>query len=98
MHIDIRSNDVRLPRAHATNLAERIREAFARLEHRIARIVVRLGEASRSRAAARECTVEIHLASGEVTIVKERQRKLGALLRRATERAWRATARGLRST
>jgi hypothetical protein len=39
--------------------------------------------------------VEIHLASGEVTVVKERQRRLGALMRRATERAWRAAVQAI---
>jgi hypothetical protein len=92
MHIDVRSTNVRLPRAHAIGLTERIREMFARLAHRISRIVVRMGDATQRGAAARECTVEVHLPTGEVMVVKERQRKLGALLRRVTDRAWKAAA------
>lgn len=92
MHIDIRSGGVRLPRAHALGLADRIRKEFGRLAHQIVRVVVRMGDASRPGAAARECTVEVYLPNGEVAIVKERQRRLGALLRRVTERAWQAAA------
>ncbi|CAA9415315.1 MAG: hypothetical protein AVDCRST_MAG51-1712 [uncultured Ramlibacter sp.] len=92
MQVVIRSDNVRLPRAHALGLADRIRGAFARLAHRIERIVVRVAAASRPGPAARECTVEIHLPNGEVAVVTERQRRLGALLRRATERACKAAA------
>jgi hypothetical protein len=92
MHIDIRSTNVRLPRAQAHSLAERLREAFGRLALRIVRVVVRVAQVARPGSAGRECTVEVHLPNGEVTLVKERQRKLGALLRRATERAWKAVS------
>lgn len=92
MFIDIRSGNVRLPRAHALGLAERLRAAFGRLAHRIARIVVRVAQPDRVGAAPRECTVEIHLPDGEVAVVTERQRRLGALMRRATERALKAAA------
>lgn len=92
MHVEIRSGNVRLPRAHALGLAQRMRETFGRLAHLIAKVVVRLVEAAKPGTAPRECTIEIHLPNGEVTVVKERQRKLGSLLRRATERAWKAAA------
>lgn len=95
MLIDIRSGNSRLPRAHALGLADRIRDAFAPMAHRIIRILVRMGEAARPGGVARECTVEVHLPNGEVMFVQERQRKLGVLLRRATERAWRAAATAL---
>jgi hypothetical protein len=98
MYVEIRSHHARLPRAHALGLADRIRGTFAHLARHIVRIVVRVGEAARAGATARECTVEVHHPNGEVTIVRERQRRLGALLRRATERAWRATAAANRST
>lgn len=87
MHIDIRRSNVRFPRAHALGLAERLRAAFARLADRVARIIVRLAGAAKPGAAVRECTVEVHFADGEVVVVKERQRRLGSLLRRVTRRA-----------
>lgn len=90
MHIEIRASNVRLPRAHALGLAQRMREALGRLANHIARVVVRLGETAKPGSAPRECTVEIHLPNGEVTVIKERQRRLGSLLRRATDRAWKA--------
>lgn len=90
MRIDIRPDNSRLSRAHALGLTDRIRNAFASIAHRIIRILVRVGEATRSSGGTRECTIEVHLANGEVMHVRERQRKLGALLRRATERAWKA--------
>jgi hypothetical protein len=92
MHIDIRSRNLRLPRAHTQGLAQRLHALFGRLAHRVVRVVVRLAEAPGSRTAAKECTVEVHLPDGEVAVVNERQRKLGALLRRASDRAWKAAA------
>ena len=92
MHIEIRSHHARLPRAHALGLADRIRATFAQVAHLIVRIVVRVGDAALPGSSPRECTVEVHHPNGEVTIVRERQRRLSALLRRATDRAWRATA------
>jgi hypothetical protein len=96
MHIEIRSHHARLPRAHALGLAERIRITFAHLARHIVRVVVRIGEAAQADATTRECTVEVHHPNGQVTIVRERQRRLGALLRRATERAWKAAAAKVR--
>ena len=95
MLIDIRSGNSRLPRAHALGLADRIRDAFASIAHRIMRVLVRMGDAARPGGVARDCIVEIHLPNGEVMFVQERQRKLGVLLRRVTERAWRTAAAAL---
>ena len=92
MHIEIRPSHVRFPRAHALGLAQRLREKFGRLAGLVVRVVVRLGEATKPGAAPRACTVEVHLPNGEVAIVQERQRRLGSLLRRVTERAWKAAA------
>lgn len=95
MHVEIRSANVRLPRAHALGMADRIRAQFNLLSHRIARIVVRMGEASQLRGTSRECIIEVHLPEGEVMVVRERQRRLGVLIRRATERAWKLAAAAL---
>ncbi|MDO9506480.1 MAG: hypothetical protein Q8M80_08160 [Hydrogenophaga sp.] len=88
MHIDVRTPNTKLSRAHSLEIAQRLRTTFAKLAHKIVRIVVRVSETSRSGPALRECMVEVHLPSGQVATVSERQRKLGALLRRATERSW----------
>lgn len=90
MHIEIRHSGTGMTRARSHELAQRLRAALARMTHLIARVVVRVDEAPRNGSLARECTVEIHLPNGEVTVINERQRKLGALVRRATERAWKA--------
>ena len=90
MHIEIRSSRTGMTRARSHELAQRLRAALARMAHLIARVVVRVDDAPRNGANTRECTVEIHLPNGEVTVINERQRKLGALVRRATERAWKA--------
>ncbi len=88
MHIDIRTPNTKLSRAHSLEMAQRLRTIFAKLAHRIVRIVVRVSETPRSGSTLRECMVEVHLPNGQVATVSERQRKLGALLRRATERSW----------
>ena len=95
MHIDIRRGNVRFPRAHALGLAGRLRRAFERLADRIVRIVVRLEETCRPAAPAKACTVEVHFPNGEVAIVTQRERRLGALVRRATERARRTALHAL---
>lgn len=95
MLIDIRSGNSRLPRAHALSLADRIRDAFAPMAHHILRVLVRMGQAVRPGGVARDCVVEIHLPNGDVMFVQERQRKLGVLLRRVTERAWRVAVAAL---
>jgi hypothetical protein len=90
MHIEIRPSSTGMTRARSRELALRLKAAFARMTHLISRVVVRVGDATRNGSTTRECTVEIHLPNGEVTVINERQRKLGALVRRATERAWKA--------
>ena len=92
MHIDVRALNTRLSRAHTQEIAQRLRATFARMAHTIVRIVVRVSDAPRAGSSARECVVEVHFPNGQVATVNERQRKLGALLRRATERAWKAVA------
>lgn len=92
MHIDIRASNTRLSRAHSLEIAHRLRATFARLAHTIVRIVVRVSEVPRSGACARECVVEVHFPNGEIATVNERQRNLGALVRRVTERSWNAVA------
>lgn len=90
MHIDVRALNTRLSRSHALAIAQRLRETFARMAHTIARIVVKVSEVPGAGLSARECVVEVHFPDGRVTTVNERQRKLGSLLRRVTERSWRA--------
>lgn len=92
MHIEIRSSRTGMNRARSHELAQRLRAALARMAHLIARVVVRVDDAPRNGSSTRECSVEIHLPNGEVTVINERQRKLGALVRRATERAWKAAS------
>lgn len=92
MHIDVRSPNTRLSRAHTLEIAHRLRTTFAKLAHSIVRIVVRVSEAPRSGPAMRECVVDVHLPDGRIATVHERQRKLGALLRRATDRSWKTVS------
>lgn len=93
MHVEIRSHNIRMPRAHSHGLAQQVRTAFALLAHRIVRIVLDVSApAAAGPAAARECVIEVHLPDGAVMVVRERQRKLGPLLRRALQRAWRTAA------
>lgn len=88
MHIDVRTPNTKLSRAHSLEIVQRLRTTFAKLAHKIVRIVVLVSETPRSGPALRECMVEVHLPNGQVATISERQRKLGALLRRATERSW----------
>ena len=92
MHIDIQASNTRFSREHSLEIAQRLRAAFAMLAHNIVRIVVRVSEVARSGSSTRECVVEVHFPNGEIATVNERQRKLGALVRRATERSRKAVA------
>jgi hypothetical protein len=94
MEVDLRAPGIKLPRGHITDLARRVRAAFERLAHRIARVIVRMApdEAAR-RAGTRQCVIEIHMADGHVERVQERQRRLGAALQRALKRGWQMAAR-----
>lgn len=90
MHIDILTLNTRLSRAHSLEIARRLRATFARLAHTIVRIVVSVSEVPRASSSARECVVEVHFPNGEIATVNARQRNLGALVRRVTERSWKA--------
>lgn len=93
MQVEIRSHHIGMLRAHSQGLAQQVRTAFKRLAHRITRIVLDVGAPpAAGAAAARECMIEVHLADGDVMVVHERQRRLGPLLRRALQRAWRTAA------
>ena len=91
MHIEVLSRSVKLSGAHTATLVRHIRAVFAALARPVQRIVLRVAAAAEGRPG-RECTVEVHGTDGSVTVVHERQRHLGVLLRRAVERAWRAAS------
>ena len=88
MYVDLRTPGVRLPRGRAHALLLRVRAAFAGLADGITRIVVRVMPAAAGGAAVRDCEIEVHLADGRVERVRERRRRLGAVLARALLRAW----------
>ena len=46
-------------------------------------------------APVRDCEIEVHLADGRVELVRERRRRLGAVLARALVRAWHLARRRL---
>lgn len=87
MYVDLRTPGVRLPRGRAHALLLRVRAAFAGLAEGITRIVVRV-EPDAAGTAVRDCEIEVHLADGHVEVVRERRRRLGAVLARALMRAW----------
>ncbi|MEJ8837847.1 hypothetical protein [Ramlibacter sp. AN1133] len=91
MKVDIRSSG--LSGAQVRELAATVRTAFRDVAHRIACIVVSVSIQAQKKHAARNCMVEVHMADGHVELVEERQRRLGAALRRAVQRAWRAATR-----
>lgn len=91
MFIDLRTRGLKLPRAHAATWQHQVRLAFERIAHRVLRVVLEIGRPADARGAA--CTVEVHMADGHVERIEERQRRLGALLRRAIHRACEAAAR-----
>lgn len=91
MYVDLRSPGVRLPRGRAHFLLLRVRAAFAGLADGISRVVVRVMPARIGSRAAHDCEIEVHLADGRVEVVRERQRRLGAVLARALLRAWNLT-------
>ena len=94
MHIEIQSTDAKLSGEQSFALAQRVRTAFSGLARQIVRIVVRVSVVS-TRGHLRACEVEVQGRGGEVASVQERQRHHGVLLRRAVERARRATAAAL---
>lgn len=90
MYVDLRTSGIRLPRGRAHCMLQRVRAAFAGLAGGITRIVVRVMPAGREtgRGTARDCEIEVHLSDGSVEVVRERRRRLGAVLGRALLRAW----------
>ncbi len=88
MYVDLRTPGVRLPRGRAHELLLRVRAAFAGLAGGINRIVVRVIPAANASATVRDCEIEVHLADGRIEVVRERRRRLGAVLARALMRAW----------
>jgi hypothetical protein len=89
MYVDLRTPGVRLPRGRAHALLLRVRAAFAGLAGGITRIVVRVLPADPGTSAVvRNCEIEVHLADGRVEVVRERRRRLAAVLARALLRAW----------
>lgn len=96
MYVDLRTSGVRLSRARAHALLLRVRAAFTSLAAGITRIVVRVTPAQDGVCApVRDCEIEVHLADGQVELVRERRRRLGAVLARALVRAWHLTRRRL---
>lgn len=96
MYVDLRTSGVRLPRARAHSLLLRVRAAFTSLAAGITRIVVRVTPAQDGVGApVRDCEIEVHLADGRVELVRERRRRLGAVLARALVRAWHLARRRL---
>jgi hypothetical protein len=93
MKVDVRSRG--LSGAQTRELAATVRTAFRDLAHRIACVVVSVSLQAEKKHAARNCVVEVHMADGHVELVEERQRRLGAALRRAVQRAWKAAVRSL---
>lgn len=81
-----------LPSGQAHAVAAEVRSVFREFAQRVAAVLVAVS----AQAEKRHCVIEVHMADGHVEYVEERQRRLGAALRRAVQRAWRAAARWLR--
>jgi hypothetical protein len=94
MNIELHATGMKLPQAHARDLKQRLRDAFAGLGVLLVRVFLKAPDIAVRRHAARECMVEVHMADGSVAYVSERQRHLGALVRRAVSRAWSAVRPG----
>jgi hypothetical protein len=86
MHVELRTPGLRLARAQGQRLTRRAENAFARLAHRVVRVVLRVlpGVGVRD---PRECVVEVHMADGHVEQVHERRRRLHEVVVRAIGRA-----------
>jgi hypothetical protein len=94
MNIELHATGMKLPQAHARDLKQRLREAFEGLGVLLVRVFLKVADTAVRRNTARECMVEVHMADGSVAYVSERQRHLGALVRRAVSRAWSAVKPG----
>lgn len=94
MRVDVKGEGLPPLQAHA--VASEVRTTFREFAHRIAAVLVSVSTQAEKRHAARNCVIEVHMADGHVEYVEERQRRLGSALRRAVQRAWKASVRWLR--
>jgi hypothetical protein len=97
MNIELHATGMKLPQAYARDLKQRLREAFEEMGVLLVRVFLKVADSAVRRTSARECMVEVHLADGSVAYVTERQRHLGALVRRAVSRAWTAVKPSLKA-
>jgi hypothetical protein len=88
MKVDVRGEGLTPSQAHA--MVSTIRSTFREFVQRITSIIVVVSTHAEKRHAARNCVIEVHMADGHIEYVEERQRRLGAALRRAVQRAWKA--------
>lgn len=88
MHVEVRTSELKLTARQRADVLARVRAAFARLAHRVARVVIDLrgGGAHKSR----HCAVEVHIPGEAPVLVEDRHVNVAALVRRALARAWRA--------
>lgn len=89
MHVELHSPGVKLHRAHTHMLLACARQTFSQAAGQIARVVLRITTGEVSRTPSRQCEVEVHLRDGRITRIQEQHRRIGALVRRAVQRAWR---------
>jgi hypothetical protein len=95
MLIALRTPGLRLPRGRSHALLQRVRSAFRHVADQVARVLVHVKPSGGDAAALRDCTIEVHLRTGEVEVVQERLRRLAGVLAGALQRAWEATGRRL---
>lgn len=94
MFIDLRTPGLRLSRGRSHALLQRVHAAFRHAADEVAKVLVCVKPAPGTAASAwRDCTIEVHLRTGEVEVVHERRRRLAGVLARALQRAWAATQR-----
>lgn len=94
MKIDVRGEGLTTTQAHA--MVTTIRTTFGEFAQRITSVLVVVSTQAEKRHAARSCVIEMRMANGHVEYVEERQRRLGAALRRAVQRAWKAAVSSLK--
>lgn len=87
MNIELHTAGLKLPPVQARDLRQRLRDALQDSGVRLVRVFLKVAAATMRRTVARECVVEVHLNDGRVAYVTERQRHLGALMRRVVARA-----------
>ncbi|AEG93175.1 hypothetical protein [Ramlibacter tataouinensis] len=88
MNVEIRATELKLTVRQRADAAARVRAAFARLAHRVSRVVVDLRGAGAHKS--RRCAVEVHIPGEAPVLVEDRHVNVAALVRRALARAWRA--------